>query len=122
MILCRHDSTWFHLNFFSNLELTNAFLMEMLFLSYVNELCIYPRLSVFRLAPPKAQNQKCLNKPVCFTHTMVLLVCVNKTMYLLGNLPFFKIHFSCFMAQDDSTCASVFSRCMLWERGLVPLS
>ena len=24
-ILCCHDDTWFHLNFVSNLELTNAF-------------------------------------------------------------------------------------------------
>ena len=27
-------------------------------------------------------------------------------MYLLGNLPFFKIHVNCFMAGDDSLCAS----------------
>ena len=43
-------------------------------------------------------------------------------MYLLGNLPFFKIHVNCFKGQDDSPCASAISKCMLWVRGLVPLS
>ena len=27
-------------------------------------------------------------------------------MYLFGNLPFFKIHVNCFMAQDDSRRAN----------------
>ena len=43
-------------------------------------------------------------------------------MYLLGSLPFFKIHVNCFMAQDDSPCASAVSKCTWWVRGLVPLS
>ena len=43
-------------------------------------------------------------------------------MYLLGNLPFFKIHVNCFVTQDDSPCASAISKCMWWVRGLVPLS
>ena len=43
-------------------------------------------------------------------------------MYLLGNLPFFKIHVNCFMAQDDSPCANAISKCMLWVKDLVPLS
>ena len=72
--------------------------------------------------PPKAQKRECLNKPVCFTHTIFLLICVNKTMYSLGNLPFFKIHVNRFMAQDDSAFANVISKYMLWVRGLVPLS
>ena len=78
--------------------------------------CLFTLDSVFKLVPPKAQNQKCLNKPVCFTHTMVLLNCVNETMYLLGNLHFFKILVSCFMAQDDSTCADVISMHVVGER------
>ena len=41
---------------------------------------------------------------------------------MLGNLPFFKIHVNHFMAQNDSCCACVTSKCMLWVRGLVPLS
>ena len=42
-------------------------------------------------------------------------------MCLLGNLPFFKIHVNRFMAQDNSPCANVISKCMLWVRGLVLL-
>ena len=51
------------------------------------------------------------------TNTYVLLIYfspnyVNETTYLLGNLPFFKIHVNGFMAQDDSPCANVMSKCM----------
>ena len=63
-----------------------------------------------------------LNKPLDFTHANGLLSCVNDTMYLLGNLLFFKIHVNHFMAQDNSPCANVISKCMLWVRGLVPVS
>ena len=52
---------------------------------------------------------------------IVLLIYVNETIYLLGNLPFFKIHVDRFMARDDSPCANVISKCMLWVRGLVPV-
>ena len=34
---------------------------------------------------------------------------------------FLKIHVNHFMAQDDSFCANVISKCMLWVRGLVSL-
>ena len=96
------------------------FLMEIFVLSYVNELCIYPRLWL-------SSKSVCLrlrtglDKPVCFTHTIVLLICVNETMYLLGNLPFFKVHVIHFMARDDSPCTNVISKYMLWVRDLVPL-
>ena len=53
---------------------------------------------------------------------IVLLIYVNKTIYLLGNLPFFKIHVNRFTAQDDSPGANVISECMLWVSSLVPLS
>ena len=43
-------------------------------------------------------------------------------LYLLGNLPFFKIHANHFMAQDNSPSANVISKCMLWMRGLVLVS
>ena len=33
---------------------------------------------------------------------IVLLIYVNETIYLYGNLPFFKIHVNPFMAGDDS--------------------
>ena len=57
------------------------------------------------------QNQQWLNKSVWFTHTIVLLIYVNETIYLLGNLPFFKIHVNHFMAWDDSSYANVISNC-----------
>ena len=49
------------------------------------------------------------------------LIYVNETIYLLGNLSFFKIHVNRFMARDGSPCANVISKCMLRVRGLVPL-
>ena len=57
-----------------------------------------------------------------FYSYIVLLIYVNETIYLLGNLPFIKIHVNCFMTQDDSPCANVISKCMLWVKGLVPVS
>ena len=60
-----------------------------------------------------AKTQNLIDKPVCFTHANVLLSYVNETMYLLGNLPFFKIHANHFMARDDSPCANVISKCIL---------
>ena len=76
--------------------------------------------SVFKSVLPKIQNE--LDKPVCFTHVNVLLSYVNETINLLGNLPFFKIHVHCFMARDNSPCANVIPECMVWVRGLVPVS
>ena len=62
--------------------------------------------SVFKLVLPKTQNR--LDKPVCFTHANVLLSYVNK-LYLLKNLPFFKIHVNHFVARDNSPGAVLFS-------------
>ena len=76
--------------------------------------------SVFKSVPPKTQNR--LDKPVYFTHADVLLSYVIQIMYLLGNLPFFKIHVNHFMARDKSLCVNVISKCMLWVRDLVPVS
>ena len=73
--------------------------------------------SVFKLVPPKTQNP--LDKPVCFTHTVVLLIYVNETIHLLGNLPFFKIHVNRFLARNDSPGAKIISKYILWVRGLV---
>ena len=56
-----------------------------------------------------------------FDSYIVLLIYVNETIYLLGNLPFLKIHVNHFMVWDDSPGANVISKCMLWVRGLVPL-
>ena len=56
-----------------------------------------------------------------FYSYIVLLIYVNETIYLLGNLPRFKIHANCFIARNDSPGANVISKCLLWVRGLVPL-
>ena len=57
-----------------------------------------------------------------FYSYMVPLIYVHETIYLLGNLPFFKIHVNRFMARNDSPAANVIPKCMLWVRGLVPFS
>ena len=74
--------------------------------------------SVFKSVLPKTQNQ--LDKPECFTHANVLLSYVNETIYLLGNLLFFKIHVNRSMAQDEPFGAKIIPECILWVRGLVP--
>ena len=48
-------------------------------------------------------------------YAIVLLICVNETIYLPGNLPFFKIHVNRFMAWDDSPGASVISMHVVGE-------
>ena len=53
---------------------------------------------------------------------IVLLIYVNETIYLYGNLPFFKILINHFMAQDDSPGANIISKGMAWVKGLVPFS
>ena len=50
-----------------------------------------------------------------FNSYIVLLIYVNETIYLLGNLPFFKIHVNHFMAQDDSPGANVISMHVVGE-------
>ena len=57
-----------------------------------------------------------------FYSYIALLIYVNETLYLLGNLPFLKIHVNHFMGWDNSPGASVIPNSMLWVRGLVPIS
>ena len=61
--------------------------------------------------PIKAQNW--LDKTSVFY--LILLIYVNETIYLLGNLPFFKIHVNHFMAWDDSPAANVISMHVVGE-------
>ena len=93
--------------------------MEMFVLSYVNVLCIYPRLCL-QVFPPKGLELTW--QTGMFYSYIVLLIYVNETMYLYWNLPFSKIQVNCFMAWDDSPGANVISECVLWVRGLVPFS
>ena len=72
-------------------------------------------LKISRLTKPIRAQQTSM-----FYSNIDFLICVNETIYLLGNLPFLKIHANRFMAWDDSPCASVISICMLWARGLGP--
>ena len=44
---------------------------------------------------------------------MFFLSYVNETMYLLGNLPFFRIQVNCLITQDDSHFANIISKYML---------
>ena len=46
---------------------------------------------------------------------IVLLIYVNETVYLFGNLPFFKIHVNGFMVQDDSPVTNVISMYVVHE-------
>ena len=95
--------------------------MEMFFLNYVNELSIYPRLSFFKLVLLNTLRTDKGSTKQFVLLTIVLLIYVNEAICLLGNLPF-KSHVNHFMAQDDSPCVNVTSKCMLWVRGLVPVS
>ena len=75
---------------------------------------------VFKLVLPKTQNQ--LDKPVCFTHTNVLLSYVNKTVFAWK--PAF-LQDSCqlfYGLGHHSPRANVISKCMLHVRGLVSFS
>ena len=97
--------------------------MEMFFLGYVNELCIYLRLSFFQSVCLRLRNNltnqyALLNKPVCFTHANVLLSYVNETMLFLGNPPFskiYKIYVNRFVVRDDSPCANALKMYVVGE-------
>ena len=68
---------------------------------------VFTQDSVFRSVPPKGS--ELTRQTSMFYSYLVLLIYVNETIYLLGNLPFFKIHVNHFMAQDDSPAANVIS-------------
>ena len=87
--------------------------MEIFVLSYVICYASTPD-SVFKSVLLKAQN-------LLDSYT-VLLIYVNETIYLYGNLAFFKSYVNNFMAQDNSPGAKIISKCILWVRGLMPFS
>ena len=62
--------------------------------------------SVFKWVLPKGSEQTWQTSTL-YSY-IVLLIYVNETIYLFGNLPFFKIHVN-FMAQDDSPGDNVIS-------------
>ena len=93
--------------------------MEMFVLSYVNGLCIYSRLCL-QVGSPK-DSELTWQTSMLYSYN-ILLISVNETIYLYGNLPFFKIYVNRFMARDDSPGAKIISKYVLWVRGLVPFS
>ena len=76
--------------------------------------------SVFKSVPPKG-SELTWQTSMLYSYA-VLLIHVIETIYLYGNLPFFKIHVNHFMTRDDSPSAKIISKCILWVRGLVPFS
>ena len=81
-------------------------------LSYVNVLCIYPRLCL-QVGSPKG-SEVTWQTSMLYSY-IVLLIYVNETIYLYGNLSFFKIHVNWFMAGDDSPGANVISMHVVGE-------
>ena len=55
-----------------------------------------------------------------FYSYLVLLIYVSETIYLPGNLPFFKIHVN--LWPGVTHLLPLLPQCMLWVRGLVPFS
>ena len=53
--------------------------------------------SVFEVVPPKS-SEPTWQTSMLYSY-IVLLIYVNETIYLYGNLPFFKIHVNNFMAR-----------------------
>ena len=90
--------------------------MEMFVLSYVNVLCIYPKLCL-QVSSASWLRTYLTNQYVILRHCPPNLC---KQNYLYGNLPFYKIQVKCFMAQDGSSAAKIIPKCILWVRGLVP--
>ena len=80
---------------------------------------VFTQDSVFRSVPPKGS--ELTRQTSMFYSYLVLLIYVNETIYLLGNLPFFKIHVNHFMAQMTHLLPML-SQCMLRVRGPVPFS
>ena len=58
--------------------------------------CVFTLDSVFKSVPLKGL-EPTLQTSMLYTY-IVLLICVNETVYLFGNLPLFKIHVNHFMA------------------------
>ena len=69
--------------------------------------CVFTLDSVFKSVPHKG-SELTSQTSMLYSYT-VLLICVNETVYLFGNLPFFKIHVHHFVAGDDSPGANVVS-------------
>ena len=87
----------------------------MFVLGYANVLYIYPKL----LSSSSASwlRTYLTNQYVILRYSSPNLC---KRNYLYGDLPFFKIQVSHFMAQDEPFGAKIIPKCILRVRGLVP--
>ena len=85
------------------------FLMEMFVLGYANVLCIYPRLCL------QVGSASWLRTYLTNQHVILRYCSPNlcKQNYLYGNLPFFKIQVTHFMARDESSGAKIIPKCIL---------
>ena len=90
--------------------------MEMFVLSYVNVLCIYPKLCL-QEGSAESLRTYLTNQYVILRHCSSNL---RKWNYLYGNLPFYKIQVNHFTAQDESSGAKIIPKYILWMKGLVP--
>ena len=117
-ILYCHTDTWFHLKLTILKPRDNQclFQMEMFVLSYVNVLCIYPKLCL-QVGSAQWLRTYLTNQYVIFRYCSPNLC---KWNYLYGDMPFFKIQVNHFMAQDEPFGAKIIPKCILWVRGLVP--
>ena len=75
--------------------------------------CVFTLDSVFKSVPHKG-SELTSQTSMLYSYT-VLLICVNETVCLFGNLPFFKIHVHHFVAGDDSPGANVVSMHVVGE-------
>ena len=75
--------------------------------------CVFTLDSVFKSVPPKG-SEPTWQTSMLYSYS-VLLICVNETVYLFENLPFFKIHVNRFMARNDSPGANVVSMHVVGE-------
>ena len=77
--------------------------------------CVFTVDSVFKLVQVQPKDPQPSWQTSMFYSNTLLLTYVNEIIYLLGNLPFFKIHVNCFMAWDDSPGANVVSMHVVGE-------
>ena len=89
------------------------FLWKCFVLSYVNELCIYPRLCL-QVGSPKTQNP--LDKPVCFTRANVLLSYVNETV-LAWNQAFLQDSWSIILSSGQLTLCQCYLKMHVVGKG-----
>ena len=75
--------------------------------------CVFTLDSVFKSVPHKG-SEPTWQTSMLYSYP-VLLICVNETVYLFGNLPFFKINVHHFVAGDDSPGANVVSMHVVGE-------